>query len=161
MNYTLKLTEKQCQVVQAALDFYYRIGMGKLNEIRHVAVPAPGFNPNMDEVDESLAVLKMALLGWKHTGTTHSILSPELPDEMRVACDIHDVIRQRLALDGLKPGGKPGFGVAFDPVRKKGKEPLATIEKRPSRSESEKVVVNPGWWCVANRKIKSVLGKGE
>lgn len=129
VNYTLKLTENQCRVVQSALDLYYRIGMGQIDEIRHFAVSAPGFKPNLNEVDESLAVLKMALLGWKHLGTAHSIRSTELPDEMRVACDIHDVIRQRLAFDGLKPGDKPGFGVAFDPVRKKGKEPLARIER--------------------------------
>lgn len=128
MTYKMTLTEKQCEVVQAALDLYYRIGMGQLDEIQHLAVPAPGFKPNWNEVGETLVVLKMALLGWKHNGTNHSIMSQELPDEYRVACDIHDVIRHRLAVDGLKPGKKP-FGVAFDEVWKKGKEPLARMER--------------------------------
>lgn len=138
MNYTLKLTETQCRVVQAALDLYYRIGMGQLQEVARVAEPAPNHDWQKDDrchrVMSAVRVLKNELLGWPNPGTNYGIMAKELPDDFRVACDIHDVIRQRLALDGLKPGGKPGFGVAFDPVRQKGKEPLATIKKRPSRS---------------------------
>ena len=128
INYTVSLTEKQCRVLETALDFYYRIGMGQIERILHVAVPAPGFKPQADTVDRDIAMLKMDFLGWSHIGTAHSIGSPELPDEYRVACDIHDVIRQRLAVDGLNAGEK-GFGVAFDPIWQRGKEPLAKIDR--------------------------------
>lgn len=109
-----------------ALDFYFRVGMGQLSEIKHVATAKSGHKPKNDSVEAIIAILKKELLGWDVCGTNHSIMSRDLPDYYRVACDIHDVLRQQLAIDDLNPVEKQ-FGVAFDEVIKKGSEPLPKI----------------------------------
>lgn len=128
-RYTLTITEEQANTLINALDLYQRIGMGQLEEIKHTAVPAPGHKYNWVEVDQTMAILKLQLLGWPHIGTAHSILSPDLPDQFRVAWDIQQVVRHRLAYDGLKPGEKPGIYVYFDEPRRTSKEPLPEIKQ--------------------------------
>lgn len=138
MTYTITLTKNQCFVLQNALDFYYRIAMGQLGEIKHVAIPKPNYKADYGYVESILALLSMVLLGWESYGINHGIASPHMPDDYKVACDLHDVLRQRLAIDELKPGKKP-FGVAFDPIMKKGKEPLAKIKKVFGRTRPRRI----------------------
>ncbi len=130
-KYALELSEKQCAVLINALDLYQRIGMGQIDEIRRVAVPAPGYGTyGMDHnvVDTLINLLKQELLGWEHIGTSHSILSNDIPDDFRVAWDIQQVVRHRLAHDGLKPGEKLGIYVYFDTPRRYSKEELPAIK---------------------------------
>jgi hypothetical protein len=128
-RYNLTLTENQCRVLIDAMDLYQRIGMGQLDEIRRVAVSAPGHVEDMKAVDATMAILKFQLLGWPHIGTSHSILSKALPDAFRVAWDIHQVIRHRLAHDGLKPGENPGIYVKFDKPLRSSQEELPGVEE--------------------------------
>lgn len=128
-RYALTITEEQANTLINALDLYQRIGMGQLDEIIRVAVPAPGHKYNWVEVDKTMNILKLQLLGWPHIGTAHSIRSRQLPDEFRVAWDIQQVVRHRLAHDGLKPGEKPGIYVQFDEPRQSSKEPLPEIKQ--------------------------------
>lgn len=128
-KYSLTITEAQAITLINALDLYKRIGMGQLDEIKHVAVPAPKHKYKWVELDQTMAILKLQLLGWPHINTAHSIVSKDLPDQFRVAWDILQVVRNRLAHDSLKPGEKPGIYVYFDEPRKTSKEPLPEIKQ--------------------------------
>lgn len=128
-RYTLTITEEQANTLINALDLYQRIGMGQLDEIKHVAVPAPEHKYNWVELDQTMAILKLQLLGWPHINTSHSIVSKDLPDKFRVAWDIQQVVRNRLAHDSLKPGEKPGIYVYFDEPRRTSKEPLPEFKE--------------------------------
>lgn len=128
-RYTLTITEEQANVLIKALDLYKRIGMGQIDEIKHVTVPAPGHKYKWVELDQTMAILKLQLLGWPHINTAHSIMSKDLPDQFRVAWDIQQVVRNRLAHDSLKPGEKPGIYVYFDEPRQTSKEPLPEIKQ--------------------------------
>jgi hypothetical protein len=57
----------------------------------------------------------------------HGIFSDKIPDEARVAWDLHQVIRHRLSWDDQPEGG---ITVNFDTPMKYGKEELAIIEMR-------------------------------
>lgn len=128
-RYALTITEEQANTLINALDLYQRIGMGQLDEIIRVAVSAPGHKYDWAEVDKTMNILKLQLLGWPHIGTAHGIRSSELPDQFRIAWDIQQVVRHRLAHDGLKPGEKPGIYVYFDEPHQTSKEPLPEIKK--------------------------------
>lgn len=128
-RYALTITEEQAKTLVNAIDLYQRIGMGQLDEVKFIAVPSPGHKLNFVELDQTIAILKMQLLGWPNIGTSHSIMSNVLPDKFRVAWDIQQVIRYRIEHDGLKPGEKPGCYVPFDKPRQTSKEPLPEIEK--------------------------------
>lgn len=123
--YQLFITESQAQILVDALDLYSRIGAGQLEEIAHVLRINPGTQHEKVAAVEELA--KEASNCWMgRAGGHHGISSEKVHDAFRVAWDLQQVIRHRLAWDRNPKGG---IQVNFDEPLKSSKEPLATIKR--------------------------------
>jgi len=112
-KYKLILNEDQVNVLQAALEFYFRIGMRQFSRLDML------YGINFDEAMEIEEFLEEKL------GKPLSIGSRSLDDTFKSACDIHDVIRQKLAFERTPNGG---FGLYFDDPFKWSKQPLPKFE---------------------------------
>jgi hypothetical protein len=125
-RYRLEISEEQARVISLACELLSRLHMGQLNAAADVHVQRDCFHALADE----LRKLKPMLTGMPqnaHWGIT----GPELPDEARVAFDLHQVIRHRLAWDH-DPNGDTDS--RFDePVPFSTTESLATIHRRGIR----------------------------
>jgi hypothetical protein len=123
-NYTLNLNERQAQVVAAALDLYARIGIGQFEEVLQVYDPGAKLDiKTRGRIGSGLRIAKEE--AGNPANGSHSIVNPVVEDQFRVAYDVRQVIRHKLALD-RKPEG--GMGVDFDTPHQTGKEPLAAIK---------------------------------
>lgn len=120
-TYQLLLTPQQAKVIIAALDLYSRIGQGQLQEIAQVVRKNDGIPT--DRID---AVTSIAREAASTLMINFGIFSDKLNDVFRVAWDLQQVIRNRLAWDH-KPTG--GIQVDFDNPVRSSKEPLAVIQK--------------------------------
>lgn len=127
---TLELTELQAAILKDALELYFRVGLGQLNQVTSVLLPMrqekylkEDVHDNYLEIREAFVEAKRLLFGFGH-GESHGIFSPHLPDRFKVAADIHDSVRSKLAWH-KNPGG--GFTVDFDPPAHFGSEPFPTV----------------------------------
>lgn len=92
MNFELKnLNENHMGVLIQALDLYTRIGMGQFSEITHLFI----FNDQIESM-ELLDDLKRKYTSLKE-GEYKGIGGRELEDKFKIAQDMHEVIRHRLA----------------------------------------------------------------
>jgi hypothetical protein len=127
--YHLAMTEKQAQVLVNALDLYSRIGMGQLTEVAHILRMTVVGNPSgtVDALDAVERLTREASSMWMGgSGGYYGITSEKISDVFRVAWDLQQVIRYRLAWD-RKPEG--GIQVHFDDPMKTSAEELAVIKK--------------------------------
>lgn len=127
--YHLAMTERQAQVLVNALDLYSRIGMGQLTEIAHILRMTVVGNPSdtVDALDAVERLTREASSMWMGgSGGYYGITSEKISDVFRVAWDLQQVIRYRLAWD-RKPEG--GIQVHFDDPMKTSAEELAVIKK--------------------------------
>ena len=129
--YQLSLTERQAQVLTEALDLFSRIGMGQLEEIAYVlrsyTKPSESSSLLSSRLDELKRLAREASNVWMGSPFgCRGISSEEIGDAFRVAWDLHQVIRYRLAWD-RNPNG--GLQVSFDTPMKYSQEPLAIIKK--------------------------------
>jgi hypothetical protein len=127
--YALELNGEQLQVVQRALDLYFRIGMGQITEITAHLIPpnkdVSEWCKRRDIVDSYLRVARRtAMPELSSDNSYYSIHSIEIDESNRIASDIHDVIRYTLAWE-RKPEG--GFGVSWDEPFKRSNRPLPTL----------------------------------
>jgi hypothetical protein len=126
--YHLSMTELQAQVIINALELYSRIGMGQLQEI--VYVLRMNSSPGAIDFDALDKVEKLAREAssyfMKGSGGYYGISSNKINDSFRVAWDIQQVIRYRLAWDRNPEGG---IQVHFDEPYKTSAEELAIIKK--------------------------------
>lgn len=100
-KYSLSITEAQAQVISNALEFYERIGMGQLMEIFYLRPEASQLEADTrkrDFVERMLDEVKSVAWGLKPS-SFYSISSRDIRDDFRVAYDLHQVIRHRLAWD--------------------------------------------------------------
>jgi hypothetical protein len=128
-KYTLHLTERQARVIIDALDLFSRIGMGQLKEVSYVLRQNPLPEPEaerdaritlLSDIRERLDMLSRY---WNANGFS-GITSKSISDRFRIAWDILQVIRHRLAWD-QKPEG--GITVDFDEPMVTAREFLPTI----------------------------------
>lgn len=128
-RYQLTLNETQLNVLQHALDLYFRLGMGQVKEATDRMIPPlkdTGEWCNRRDATEAVLIeaRRMAMPELASDNSYYSIHSQEIDESNRVACDIHDVVRHRLAWDRFPKGN---FGVAWDTPAHKSREPLPTI----------------------------------
>lgn len=128
-TYNLTVTKGQAQILKDALDLYSRVGMGQMEEMLFVAVRSVrSFKIDVVKyikAQEDLKRVRTTLMGRPHT--YKPILSYDVDDRFRVAYDLLQVIRHRLAWDQNPEGG---ITVNFDqPWKTSSEEPLATIAK--------------------------------
>lgn len=130
-TYNLTLTEKQATVLTRALDLFSRIGIGQFEEVinifRDEHLSDPEMTPErIDEARKHIDHVKFMLTGHPANGS-FGILNPRVSDDYRIAYDIQQVIRNRLAWDRRPEGG---IQVQFDPPDQTSKtHPLATIKE--------------------------------
>lgn len=127
-KYLLELTENQCWTLKSALDLYSRIGAGDIEEI--LLYVRPKNSAHVSELARNFMRLAHNVVtgfdGYGHWGIT----SPEILDTFRIAYDIEQVVRNRLAHDSIRPGDTKGMRVDFDvPVRTSTEESLPKIEE--------------------------------
>ena len=121
-RYNIKANEAQLEILQNALNLYFRVGMGQFNTI----LEHPDyFLKNNPTVDHHLNELQKCLTGLPHSGS-HGIHSPKIHESNRIACEIHDVIRHHLSWEKNPEGGT---SVVFNPPRKVSNEELITISE--------------------------------
>lgn len=123
--YRLAVGEKQADLIVRALDFYERVGgLGQLEVVTEPWIFRCGAD-KLEDARRALAQAKFHLTGFGY-GASYGIYSPEVPDEHRVAYDLQQVIRHRLAWDRTPLGG---MGVWFDRPHQTSQVPLADIEQ--------------------------------
>ncbi len=141
-KYALHLTEKQARVIINALDLYSRIGMGQLKEVayvlRHNPIPASASEAEnrssiLIDIKDELDVLSKL---WMNGSGYHSINSSKISDVFRIAWDIQQVIRHRLAWD-RNPKGE--ITVDFDTPLVTSDEVLPKIVEEQSEQEIYKI----------------------
>lgn len=128
--YRLEMTETVAIAVMHACEFYMRMAMGQFSELSSGLVFPHFTTDQRDAVEDHLSDVKgmlMPKLGGGHA--YHSARSPALPESCRVAIDVHDVIRHRLANDRLKPGEKPGWNTSFNEPMRYADQPLVKMER--------------------------------
>ena len=120
-HYTLTLNEGQARLISKATELLARLHMGQFDHLDFALNPAERF-------PDSLCYAMKAIMFPELDGPTfYSISNEKLPDEARVAYDLHRVIRHRLAWDNHPEGDK--WQVDFDEPRQLGAEPLAEIQE--------------------------------
>lgn len=142
MSYRLTLTEEQIQVVRDALNVYFRLGLGQirdaLDELPHGDKPRDWSRWHEDVV--SIRTILGPHMGLSASiGHSYGVTNPLFAVRHRVAHDVHDAIRHRMAWDAAYARGdaKPGeprnwqtmMGCHFDEVFKVAELPLPVVEK--------------------------------
>ena len=132
-KYRLELTQKQLEILLPAIDLAGRIHLGQINEVANYC----NHHTNHRKTDfyegrEALEAFKKLIMPEDFGGNTaYGVHNEAVSDSARVLFDIHDVIRNKLAWDGLPPGSttKDTIYVQFDKPAHYGSEPLPVIEK--------------------------------
>lgn len=134
MTYELELSKEQAETTCQALDLYARVLNGQLDEVARVLEFIPGRKQGRsEEARVLLALAKLALIPELSVNAHFGITGGS--DEAKVAYDVYQVIRHRLAWDKNPQGG---FQVEYDkPLYCSGKEP-AVIRKKDVEQERDK-----------------------
>ena len=127
-KYTIEVNESQVATISLACEILARLGICQidmaLDELPFVEpVDWTEWHAMKDELNAKLRKHCDANIGIRRSGDRH-----------RIAWDVHQVLRNRLAWDRLKDDGKssPDFpGVSYDKPFKVSEEPLAEIKKKP------------------------------
>lgn len=127
--YVLTLTRRQAQIIQRALDLYFRLGLGQVQYVVCTIVSQAKFDVNIDKHINGRDLLDRAkqLLTGYGPGWSRGISSPHLPMIFKEACDIHDVIRHRISWDISQEGG---IGVNFHEPFKHSDKPFPMVERK-------------------------------
>lgn len=122
-NYQITLNKEQAQIISKSLDFYSRIIGGQFERMKDFFWGAK--SEHLEEVGKVLSRLKYLLTGMEDNG---NLGIGNISAEGRNAYDLHQVIRDRLALDReTKPEHWPT--VDFNPPTQWGNQPFAKIER--------------------------------
>ncbi len=125
-RFVLNLSESQAQVLVAALDFYSRIGIGSLHEVEGLISREAHCRKDAchDAVRNALDFVKRELYGLE-ANAGFGIFHKDVPDKFKVAWDLQQVIRHKIAWTANPAGG---FGVNYHEPMKSGSEQLATMD---------------------------------
>jgi hypothetical protein len=124
--YTLAVNAAQLTVIRAALELYERVGMGQFAEV--ASVHGAPMTDGYELAEAYLLAAKKVLRPELGRAAYYGIGSPVIADRFRVAYDVEQVIRYRLAWD-RDPEGR--WQYVFDVPRRTGTEPLAVIASVP------------------------------
>lgn len=127
--YKITVTDEQAAVIRNALEFYARMGMGQFTEILHLTYRKDVSSADRQDARELLDRVHK-LLTKLPANAYNGILQDEVDDFFRVAWEVMQTIRHRLAWDEC-PEGNFQY-VRFDAPYKMSKDnndPLPTIER--------------------------------
>lgn len=136
MKYTLHLNEEQARVLIKALDFYSRIGIGQFREIVSNFVfdwcsifkHKEGYYKAMKLAEAHIDLAKKLLTKMPHNASL-GISSPETPETAKVAYDLQQVIRHKVAWTNNPEGGHT---VDFHEPMKVSEQELPTMYTAPA-----------------------------
>jgi Zn-dependent M32 family carboxypeptidase len=134
--YNFKINKKQVEVISKALDLYSRIGAGQVNEILwHSSVAKKMWvkNDNLTENKMDYKIVVKMLddikkIIWGYKPNEHGGISMAEETD-KIAYDLHQVIRYKLAWDENSEGG---LTVDFQKPMRYSEEKLAKINKNSS-----------------------------
>lgn len=133
-TYTLHINAAQAATISKACEVLGRLGMGQYKDALECLPTrefcANGWHEDMDAIGH---ILKKYASIWG-LGTGHGITHRDTPETSKVAWDLYQVTRHRLAWDKAQAEGHEGdspprWSVDFDNPMKTSKEPLAWMEK--------------------------------
>lgn len=134
MKVTIEVNEKQAQVIKEALDLYSRIIAGQFNEIIHIIANKycsklsdicwGEFHSSSKELNEAKMKM-MSVLGLNSPYASFGIGSEIISDDSKVAYDILQVLRNRIAWH-KEPSGD--IRVDFDTPLQFGTQQLCKVE---------------------------------
>jgi hypothetical protein len=122
-TYTLTVTAEQATVIEQACELLARCSMGQFDHILW-GVNTVAVQSNVTDARERLDDASRQLFG---TGT--GIVNTDAQGKR--AWDLYQVVRQRLAVDGLAPGEKPDGTVRFNTPMNTAGEAFAEIAEVP------------------------------
>lgn len=127
-DYTLHLTQKQAEVVNAALDIYMCLHLGQmergLDPIENTLLRDKPFSVT-EQCREHLREVQRLITGTPNGGP--GINNERVDDRARVAYDLHQVVRRALA---VARESKPDLADwAYRQPHQTDGEPLATVER--------------------------------
>jgi hypothetical protein len=124
MKYKLIVSEKQAKTISWALDFYSRTMGGQLEDILCRFHWKNLKDDQRDEAHNTLTDLKCTLTGLNPNQPNMGLHN--ISEEGRIAYDLHQVIRHKIAHDN--PDDRHKYSVDFDTPLKFSSESLAKIE---------------------------------
>jgi len=133
VKYTLTLEKEQLDIISKSLDLYARIQMGQVSQITNpYLIPLP--DADYTDVENKLSELKTAMFPELPDKSYYSIKSKKVPDPVRQAVDIFEVISHRLAWDYYippkdDPNKKPEGDMFKNPFHWSSELDLPQIEK--------------------------------
>lgn len=126
-KYNLSISTNQARTLCRALDLYSRIGMGQFTEILFTYERGGMLEPRYREEAVKLLDRLHYLITRLPPSAYHGIHSNAIHDDLRVAFDLQQVIRHKIAWTE-EPGG--GATVDFrEPMRTSTTEELAKIKE--------------------------------
>lgn len=98
LDYNLQVSLFQLQIIQKALEYYGRIGLGQLNYLNEIIAP---LHPGIDHGALSAAVelLKRMALPHMSQNGSYGVGHPKVHINAHTAFDLDAVIRQQIAKD--------------------------------------------------------------
>lgn len=116
MKIQLEMNDEQARVVKEALELYGRIGMGQVEEItQHPSLLNREFND--EEVSRHLGDVKEIVFpDLQGRGHYYGIRNPNTHEDSRVAFDVQQVLRNRMAW-AKNPAGSLGSVIFDDPIQ--------------------------------------------
>lgn len=122
MEYQLEINENQAKIISSALDLYSRIAGGQFEEILKFYWHSD--QEKISKAKEVLTDLKVLLTGIKPNQLNIGL--HDICEDAKVAYDLHQVIRYKLAHDRPHNTGDI-LTVDFDTPRQISEEPMAEI----------------------------------
>jgi hypothetical protein len=123
--YRLTLTEDQLRVIKSSLESYSRMAIGQfktsLEEVWYDKV----YKVDRKRLEAACDELKELFTGLMSKGASYGIHQEEVREEARIAYDLNQVIRHRLAYDDNPKGGNT---VNYHEPLRSSTQPLPIIE---------------------------------
>ena len=140
MNYTITVTDKQARTLSMACEVLARLGMGQfkdaMDHLPRDIHPSRVFEWHEDMEEISRILSRHMQGGIDGIRSSTGIYNSD--EDTRIACDLHEVIRHRLAWDraiaeGITDGTERKWPemmqITYDDPMKYSDEPLAKMEK--------------------------------
>lgn len=122
---TVTMTEQQARIVVHALDIYFRVQMGQVQEIKTFPqFMLTGSIELVHNLDNALTNIKPIMFPALSRNEYLSITSPELHDSARNAVNVHDALRHHLYHMTKNP---TSVNVAYYPPRSYHDDGLPTV----------------------------------
>jgi hypothetical protein len=153
-SYTLTLTLRQAQVLQQATEVLARLGIGQFRDALECLplkeVAPPGWHQDMDDIGAMLARHTISGVdGWR---SSLSFLGGATPELSKIAWDLHQVLRRRLAWDRAVA---EGLVASADAPRRCPEMMQVSYDDAPLRASSQPLATLAKAACEADETLAS------